>query len=70
MCDVPTRINGVVDDTSVANEFMIQFGSVCFDSSLENEAKEHLNIVKDNQIDISPETNIDVVNVELIDKCI
>jgi len=71
MCDVPIKINGVVDDTSIANEFMKYFGSVYYDSGLDDDAKEeYLNIVEEDQFVLSPETKVDMVNVELIDKCI
>jgi exonuclease III len=71
MGNTPNKINGVSDDASIANEFMKHFGSVYFDSSLDDVAKaEYLNVSEDNQSSRNQETNIELVNVELIDKCI
>jgi len=64
--NLPNKVYGASDETFIANEFMKHFGSVYFDSNLEDEARvEYSNIVNDNQFAISPETNIDLVNVEL-----
>jgi len=69
--NLPNKVNGASDDTSIADEFMKHFGSVYFDFNLDDEAKvEYFDIVNDNQFALSPETNIDLVNVKLIDKCI
>ncbi len=71
MGNTPNKINGVSDDASIANEFMKHFGSVYFDSSLDDVAKaEYLNVSEDNQSLRNQETNIELVNVELIYKCI
>jgi len=36
--NLPSEVNGASDDTSIANEFMKHFGSVYFDSNLDDKA--------------------------------
>ena len=71
MGNLPNNVNGVSDDTAIANEFMKHFGSVYYDSNLDVISKaEYLNELDDDQLVTSPETNIELVNVELVDKCL
>jgi hypothetical protein len=71
MGNLPNNINGVSDDTAIANEFMKHFGEVYYDSNLDVISKaEYLNDIDDDQLVKSTETNIELVNVELFDKCL
>ena len=70
MGNLPNKVNDVSNDTSIANEFIKYFGSVYYDSNLDDDAKaEYLDIVEDKQVVTYPETNIELID-ELIDKCI
>lgn len=71
MGNLLNNVNGVSDDTAIANEFMKHFGSVYNDSNLDVISKAvYLNEFDDDQLVTSPETNIELVNVEMVDKCL
>jgi len=68
---MPQQVNGATDNFAIAMEFAKYFGSVYDDSNLHEAARVEYDIAwNDMSVSTSPETNIGLVNVELIDKCL